>query len=103
MLLYDYGIACGATAISLHPDTGQRSSDEDGQVLKADSVTNLQDEAVYYSIVTAYNKEVYLYYGEVKETLQPGDSHTFGFAFQRTLSDGRKVTACVNLVVDVVG
>lgn len=82
---------------------GAKGSDEDGQVLKADSVTNLQDEAAYYSIVAAYNKEVYLYYGELKETLQPGDSHTFGFAFQRTLSDGRKVTARINLVVDVVG
>ncbi len=74
--------------------------DEDGNVLKADGAT-IQDKAAFYSIVSTYNKEVYLYYGEVNETLQPGDSHTFGFAFQRTLHDGKKVTARIRLVLDV--
>lgn len=74
--------------------------DEDGNVLKADGAT-IQDKAAFYSIVSTYNKEVYLYYGEVNETLQPGDSHTFGFAFQRTLHDGKKVTARIHLVLDV--
>ncbi len=92
---------------TLSEDYGNKYSflfyfDEDGQVLKADGDTNLQDKAAYYSIVQTYSKEVYLYYGELKEMLQPGDSHTFGIAFQRTLKDGRKVTARVNLVVDVV-
>ncbi len=92
---------------SLSNDYGSNYSfvfyfDENGEVLKADSATNIQSKATYYSIVQTYNKEVYLYYGELKETLQPGDSHTFSIAFQRTLKDGTTATARVNLVVDVV-